>query len=392
VNGSGKHNNYSLSTDGGSNLLEPGQTPSQNARFIIFLTALIRAVDIHADLVRAAVANPGNEHRLGANEAPPAIISIYLGEQLDHVVRDIIGIVPSHVPAGVPDHEHVMKLGVNTIPPLPRDATDRNRTSPFAFTGNKFEFRAVGSSQVVAFPNIVLNTIVADSVKFLRTSIEQGMSKGGTTFQDAMQDIVRQTLEKHYRVVFNGDNYSEEWKQEAKGRGLLNLRTTPEALKILTDEKNLKLFEELHVLTRPELESRQHIMCEFYNKTIAIEAKAMHSLATTSILPTAMQYQKRVADVVASVASLLPPEAISQQKEHLQEVVATVEQLLGCSHALKKSIDGIDGSDEYHLASYHADKVIPKMAEVRACCDKLETIVDDDLWPLPKYSEILFIR
>lgn len=393
VNGSGKHNNWSMSTDTGVNLLDPGHTPAQNARFILFLTAVIRAVDVHADLLRCSVACPGNEHRLGANEAPPAIISIYLGDSLDHVVRDIIGMAP-HKPADPNSkHDHIMKLGVNTIPSLPRDLSDRNRTSPFAFTGNKFEFRAVGSSQVVAFPNIVLNTIVAESIRYLITSIEEHIARTKKSFQDSMQDVVEQVLKKHYRIVFNGDGYSEEWKEEAKKRGLLNLRTTPDGIQVLSDEKNLELFESMKVLSRAEVKSRQHIMYETYDKLMVIEAKSLHDLATTSVLPASLQYQKRVADSYLALKETLGQDSLGSQKNYLLEVSSQVDGLLRSSSALKAAIDGLHKvEDEVALAAYIHKSIIPNMETARSCCDKLESLVDDELWPLPKYSEMLFMR
>jgi glutamine synthetase len=390
VNGSGKHNNWSMSTDTGKNLLEPGKTPLQNERFVLFLTAVIRAVDLHADLLRSSVANPGNDHRLGANEAPPAIISVYLGEQLDEVVKSLIGLLnPNESPSK--RRSLTMKLGLGTIPPLPRDATDRNRTSPFAFTGNKFEFRAVGSSQSVSYPNLILNTIIADSIRYLRTEIKTTMEKDGISFNDAVQTVVQKTLKQHYRVVFNGDGYSQEWRDEAKRRGLPNIPSTAEALRALSEEKNLELFESLGVLTRAELKSRQHILFENYNKTIHIEAKSLISIAQTSILPAAMSYQKRVADIITSIQQADPKAQVNNQKAHLSEVVGEVEGLINAVASLKKSLSEYP-EDDAEQATYLYNEVCSKMGDVRAHCDKLETIVDDDLWPLPKYSEMLFLR
>lgn len=384
VNGSGKHNNWSLSTDTGSNLLDPGSTPLQNARFLIFLTAVIRAVDIHADLLRCSVATPGNDHRLGANEAPPAIVSVYLGDLLDQVVKAVMDSSPTSDNETTLDGAS-MRLGVSVLPPLPRDATDRNRTSTFAFTGNKFEFRAVGSSQSVGFPNIILNTIVAESVKYLREQIQSAI-KAGTVLEEAMNNVVRSTLQKHYRIVFNGDGYSAEWRAEAEKRGLPNIRTTPEALQVLGLEKNVALFEDLKIMVRNEVLSRQHIMLENYNKTITIEAKSLINIVQTAITPTAMAYQKRVADVVSSVSVAIP-----NQKKHLEVVVQLVEGLLQSTTSLHDILHE-HPEDLLQHASYLQQKVTPAMVEVRAYCDKLESIVDDESWPLPKYHEMMFLR
>jgi glutamine synthetase len=384
VNGSGKHNNWSMSTNTGKNLLDPGETPLQNARFLLFLTAVIRAVDLHADLLRCSVATPGNDHRLGANEAPPAIVSVYLGDLLDQVVRAVMNSSSEVDGANVGEGLYV-QLGVSALPPLPRDATDRNRTSTFAFTGNKFEFRAVGSSQPVAFPNIILNTIVAESVKYLREKIS-GMAKTGVPVEDAMNKIVKATLKQHYRIVFNGDGYSAEWRAEAEKRGLPNMKNTPEALKVLGIEKNIKLFEDSHVMVRNEVVSRQHVMFEHYNKTITIEAKSLLSIVRTSIIPAAMTYQKKVADVIASISVPIP-----HQKKLLEKVVDLVEKLLASVEELHEAVHHHDEDLEAH-AFHLTSKVTPKMLEVRHYSDSLEHIVDDDLWPLPKYSEILFLR
>jgi glutamine synthetase len=383
VNGSGKHNNWSLSTDTGSNLLDPGSTPLQNARFLIFLTAVIRAVDIHADLLRCSVATPGNDHRLGANEAPPAIVSVYLGDLLDQVVKAVMDSSPSD--SETPLDGASMRLGVSALPPLPRDATDRNRTSTFAFTGNKFEFRAVGSSQSVGFPNIILNTIVAESVKYLREQIQHSIQRG-VVLEEAMNNVVRTTLQKHYRIVFNGDGYSAEWKAEAEKRGLPNIRTTPEALETLGLAKNVALFEDLKIMVKNEVLSRQHVMLEHYNKTLTIEAKSLLNIVQTSIIPTAMTYQKKVADVVSSVSIAIP-----NQRKHLESTVQLVEGLLHSTHALTEILHE-HPEDLLQHAHFLQQKVTPAMAEVRAYCDKLESVVDDESWPLPKYHEMMLLR
>nr|ANT82572.1 glutamine synthetase [Cavenderia deminutiva] len=404
VNGSGKHNNYSLATDTGLNLLDPGHTPSQNARFILFLTAIIRAVDLHADLLRASVANPGNEHRLGANEAPPAIISIYLGQELDKVVRDIID---SPVANGVADANTTasqvkspgssnLKLGVDGFPPLPKDSTDRNRTSPFAFTGNKFEFRAVGSSQVVAFPCIILNTIIAESLAFIRREIDLVVN-GGVSTQVALHTVIKRTLERHQRVVFNGDGYGQEWRDTAAQRGLLNLRSTPEALSLLNSTKNVQLFESSKILSALELTSRQHILYEHYCKSITIEAKSLADMVATSVIPACMRHQKNVSESLNALMPFvqgqsgfkLPAAQIAMLGGIVESTNALIEQNNKLASVIKhsKSIE-----HENDKAIYLCNTVIPVMNEVRKHSDHLESIVEDSIWPLPKYSEMLFLR
>ncbi|KAN0049993.1 hypothetical protein ACTA71_003091 [Dictyostelium dimigraforme] len=390
VNGSGKHNNWSLSTDSGSNLLEPGHTPSQNARFILFLTAIIRAVDIHADLLRASVAVPGNEHRLGANEAPPAIISIYLGSELDTVINNIINNTDIRAP-GSDD----MDLGVVGFPPLPKDSTDRNRTSPFAFTGNKFEFRAVGSSQVVNFPCIVLNTIVAESLRFIREEICGEMKVSSK--QLAFNKVIRDTLVKHVRVVFNGDGYSGDWKELAKTRGLANLPSTPEALANINSEKNIKLFSESNILSPVELESRQEILFEIYNKSIKIEANSLYDLVSTLVLPACFAHQKNIAESVNSIMPFIQSQKSfcqpNHQYAHLSEVVESINFLIEANQKLLALIKQTKEFDSEHsLSTFLNQSVIPQMNEVRKYSDHLEGIVEDKSWPIPKYSEILFLR
>ncbi|KAM9982969.1 hypothetical protein ACTFIZ_007491 [Dictyostelium cf. discoideum] len=390
VNGSGKHNNWSLSTDGGSNLLEPGHTPSQNARFILFLTAIIRAVDIHADLLRASVAVPGNEHRLGANEAPPAIISIYLGKELDTVINNIINNTDIQAP-GSDD----MDLGVVGFPPLPKDSTDRNRTSPFAFTGNKFEFRAVGSSQVVNFPCIVLNTIVAESLRFIREEILREMKVSSR--QTAFNKIIKDTLIQHVRVVFNGDGYSGDWKELAKSRGLANLPSTPEALANINSEKNIKLFSESNILSPVELESRQEILFEIYNKSIKIEANSLYDLVSTLVLPACFAHQKNIAESVNSIMPFIQSQKSfcqpNHQYSHLSEVVESINFLIEANQKLLALIkQSKDFNSEHSLSTFLNQSVIPQMNEVRKFSDHLEGIVEDKSWPIPKYSEILFLR
>jgi glutamine synthetase len=387
INGSGKHNNWSFATDRGDNLLEPGKTPAQNMRFMVFLTAIIRAVDVHADLLRTSIAHPGNDHRLGANEAPPAIISIYLGEQLSEIVESLVA---GTTPAG-DRRKSTMTLGVTTLPPLPRDATDRNRTSPFAFTGNKFEFRAVGSSQSIATPNIALNTIAAESIKFMADEIEKGRKSG--SLEAAVQHVVQATLKKHQRIIFNGNGYSAEWHQEAEKRGLPNMKNTVDAIPHFASEKNIALFETFNVLSKREVESRSHIMYESYCKAIAIEAQSCLGLAQTAVLPAALKFQERLATNLTAIRSFNVGADRAQEK-----LLKTVTERV---NALVTSIEGLqeasDRAEAHHAGlKQHAlvfrDQVIPAMQKVREASDALELVVDDGLWPLPKYREMLFIH
>jgi glutamine synthetase len=388
INGSGKHNNWSLATDKGDNLLEPGKTPAQNLRFVVFLTAVLRAVDMHADLLRISVAHAGNDHRLGANEAPPAIISAYLGEQLNDVV---VSLVTGNALAENKGKAR-LTLGVNTLPPLPRDATDRNRTSPFAFTGNKFEFRAVGASQSIANPNIVLNTIAADSLGWMAEQIEKRKATMG--LEAAVQQVVQETLKKHQRVIFNGNGYSAEWHAEAEKRGLPNLRNTVDALSQFATEKNLALFEQQGVLTRKEVESRSHIAFEGYVKAIAIEAQSLLGLASTHVLPAALRFQTEVAAAVSAVRGMPAAADLRSQEKLLNAVTTRVGGLITAADALREVYEKAEqnhGSLRDH-AAYYRDTVIPAMQKVREACDALEAMVDDHIWPLPKYREMLFLQ
>ena len=383
VNGSGKHNNWSMATDTGENLLEPGDTPAENGRFLAFLTAVIRAVDLHADLLRISIASAGNDHRLGANEAPPAIISAYIGEELDGVCRALMG---GAAPEKQPRER--MQLGVTALPPLPRDTTDRNRTSPFAFTGNKFEFRAVGSSQSVAEPNTVLNTIVAESLNHLAEEIEK--AGGG---EDAIHKIVADTLQKHYRVVFNGNNYAKEWHDEAESRGLPNYRDTVTALGQYACEKNVALFEKAEVYNQREIEARANIAYESYATALAIEAQSMLSMANTMVLPAALRQQEIAARSLSAVRAANEGLDITAQYESLGQLTETVNELLTSTKALTKAAeDNGHGEDPAAHATHMRDVVIPAMDRTRTACDALETMVDDELWPLPKYREMLFVH
>jgi glutamine synthetase len=372
VNGSGKHNNWSMSTDSGHNLLEPGDTPADNLNFLFFCAAVIQAVDKHQGLLRASVANIGQDHRLGANEAPPAIISIFLGAELEKVFDAIVsGEGDPHTPAAV------LGLGTPVLPPLPMHGGDRNRTSPFAFTGNKFEFRALGSSMSLAFPNTVLNTIVAEAIDDLADKLEAQV-KGGTDLDEALAAVVKDAYGDHHRVIFAGDNYTDEWHAEAESRGLKNLRTTPDALPEVLSGPTVAAFEKYEVLSHRELESRYEVWLEQYIITANIEAETAADIAKTMLLPAALRH---VALVDAAGMDELAAEARS--------LTASFVEAIGELEEANSYPDGVEGLE---LAEYARDSQLAALARVREVGDELEKIVADDLWPLPKYSEILFIK
>jgi glutamine synthetase len=367
VNGSGKHNNWSMGTDSGDNLLEPGDTPHENLRFLFFCSAVIAAVNKHQALLRASVANAGQDHRLGANEAPPAIISIFLGTELEKAFEG----------TGVDKEE--LGLGTPVLPHLPMHGGDRNRTSPFAFTGNKFEFRALGSSMSLAFPNTVLNTIVAESIDALSEDLENAIN-GGASLEDAVKDVVGKTYDANKQVCFSGDNYSDEWHAEAEQRGLFNLRTTPDALPWITNDQTITLFSNYGVLNERELESRFEVSAEQYVSKLNIEAETAASIARTLILPAAVRYLNELkATGLESLAG---------------EVVPVVEQFQAAIQKLEQvnRDHPEEGTPVLDYAAYMRDQVIPAMDATREIADQLETLVADDLWPLPKYEEMLFIK
>ena len=380
VNGSGKHNNYALSTDTGVNLLDPGDTPSENAQFLVFLSAVIAAVDDYQDLMRVAVASAGNDHRLGANEAPPAIISIFLGDELNELIQSIVN--ASKYEAHERDQ---MKLGVHILPRFSRDSTDRNRTSPFAFTGNKFEFRSLGSSQSISGPNVILNTAIADTLMKMADELEA--AEDVTAAVDA---LIRKTLSAHMRIIFNGNGYDQAWVEEAGRRGLLNLPTTVDALPYYVDPKNVALFERQKVFTREEVESRYEIKMETYIKVIDIEAMSMIDISRHLILPAAIAYAKDVAssiNVKKSVAPELEPEA---EKALLSSLNAQTNTLYQATEKLESVLKGCDaGADMLARARYTRDQVIAAMNEVRAAGDALEGIVGKSYWPMPTYQDLL---
>ena len=381
VNGSGKHNNWSMCTDTGLNLLDPGDTPHDNMVFLVMLCAVIRAVDKYAKLLRASVANAGNEHRLGANEAPPAIVSVFLGEQLTDIFEQLArGTVKNSKKGGV------LKLGSSILPPLPKDSTDRNRTSPFAFTGNKFEFRMVGSSQSISGPGFALNTIVADALCEIADVLEKA-----DDVKSAAQKVLQDTAIKHARIVYNGDNYIEEWVAEAAKRGLPNIRSTYESLMSFPTPENIELFSRHGVLSEHEVKARAELLLEGYSKQINIEALTALSMAKRQILPACCEYSAQLGKAVTAVSGA--GVSAETQKKLLERVCDLIARMEGQIEALEKATAKASGTHgaEKHAKSYRED-VIPAMAALRQTVDELETVVDAKLWPLPSYAEMLFVR
>ena len=380
VNGSGKHNNWSITTDDGINLLEPGKTPHENTQFLLVLACILKAVNVHADLLRESAADPGNDHRLGANEAPPAIISIFLGEQLEDVVDQLIS-------TGEATHSlngGKLDTGVSTLPELSKDATDRNRTSPFAFTGNKFEFRMVGSRDSIANPNIVLNTIVAEAFADACDILEKA-----DDFDLAVHDLIKEYLTDNQRIIFNGNGYSDEWVAEAERRGLPNIKSMVEAIPAITTDKSIKLFERFSVFTKAELESRAEIQYEAYAKAINIEARTMIDMASKQFLPAFIKYTKTLADTVLAVKEAGVDAAV--QTEALKEVSALMAETKAALDVLVKVTDEAAAKEEGEVQAnfYHSD-VVPAMEALRAPVDKLEMIVDKEAWPMPSYGDLIF--
>jgi len=382
VNGSGKHNNWSMSTNDGFNLLDPGKTPHENAQFLVFLCAVIKAVDNYADILRCSAANPGNDHRLGANEAPPAIISIFLGEQLTDILDQIKnGGLKSSKQGGE------LRIGVTTLPTLPKDTTDRNRTSPFAFTGNKFEFRMVASSASIAKPNYTLNTIVAEVLSQIADRLEKA-----NDFNAEVQALLKEIVTNHYNIIFNGNNYSEEWVLEAEKRGLPNIKSMVESAKSLIAEKNISIFEKHGVLSKPELESRYEIMLENYIKTINIEALTMIEIAKRDILPAVIKFTTDLAGSINAIKSTGVGADISVQSELLAELCTTAASFKKKIGALEDALaKGSDmHGDTYEHAYFYRYDIFEKMGELRADGDKLETMVGTEYWPMPTYGDMLF--
>ncbi|MCI8798740.1 glutamine synthetase III [Acetatifactor muris] len=380
VNGSGKHNNWSLGTDNGVNMLDPGETPNENIQFLLVLACIIKAVDTHADLLRQSAADVGNDHRLGANEAPPAIISVFLGEQLEDVVKQLVetGEAAHCLEGGK------LETGVSTLPDLEKDATDRNRTSPFAFTGNKFEFRMVGSSDSVASPNTTLNAIVAEAFCEAADILEKA-----DDFELAVHDLIKEYMGKHQRIIFNGDGYSDEWVAEAERRGLPNIKSMVEAASTLTTEKSVRLFEKFGIFTKVELESREEVIYETYAKTIHIEANTMIDMAGKKYIPAVMKYTKMLADTVIAVRQagaepVVQAELLTEVNRKLTETKAALNRL----QAVTVQAAGME--DAKTQAFFYKDTVVQVMEELRAPIDELEMIVDKDVWPVPGYGELTF--
>jgi glutamine synthetase len=382
VNGSGKHLNWSLGNSTQGNLLEPGGNPHDNAQFLIFCAAVIRAVHLHSPLLRAVVASASNDHRLGANEAPPAIISIFLGDQLSDVFEQLRkGAAKSSKQAGT------LEIGVDTLPVLPKDAGDRNRTSPFAFTGNKFEFRAVAANQSIAGPLVALNTIVAESLDYIATKLEKATKGNSNKLNAAIQDLLQEVAKEHSAVIFNGNGYSEEWHKEAGKRGLPNLKTSVDALPAIASKEVVSMFEKYNVLSRRELEARRDIYFEQYCKAVNVESNLVLELAKTKIYPAAMRFQTELANNITAVKAA-GGKPLPDTFEFVSEQIVT----------LTKAIEALQETKAHHAhglvaeAKHYCMEVLPAMLEVRAAADALEGVVADDVWPLPTYEEMLFIK
>ena len=380
VNGSGKHDNWSITTDDGINLLDPGKTPHENTQFLLVLACILKAVNKHADLLRESAADPGNDHRLGANEAPPAIISIFLGEQLEDVVEQLIS-------TGEATHSlkgGKLETGVSTLPDLFKDATDRNRTSPFAFTGNKFEFRMVGSRDSIANPNIVLNTIVAEAFADACDILEKA-----DDFDLAVHDLIKEYLTENQRIIFNGNGYSDEWVADDERRGLPNIKSMVEAIPAITTDKAVELFERFSVFTKAELESRAEIQYEAYAKAINIEARTMIDMASKQFLPAFIKYTKTLADTVNAVKAAGVDASV--QTETLKEVSALMAETKAALDNLVKTTADAAAKEEGEVqATYYHTEVVPAMDALRAPVDKLEMIVDKEAWPMPSYGDLIF--
>ena len=381
VNGSGKHNNWSISTDTGVNLLEPGKTPSQNAQFLLFLTAVIKAVDDYQELLRVSVASAGNDHRLGANEAPPAIISMFLGDELEAIVESIIDGTDY-----VDKKKKLMSIGATVLPPISQDTTDRNRTSPFAFTGNKFEFRSLGSTASISGPNIVLNTIVAEALDLFANELEEAKD-----FDKALNELVKRELTAHKRIIFNGNGYAPEWVEEAKKRGLSNLVSTVDALPSFVSQKSIDVFTKHKVFTEGELMSRYEIELEKYAKVIDIEALTFESMVKKDIMAAATDYETFLANAINAKAAVGVPVPSDTQKKKLQRAAQLTETMDAGLEKLEADIAKAgEIENTYELAKFHHDVIFADMNELRVAVDELETVIPSDIWPYPTYGEILY--
>ena len=381
VNGSGKHNNWSLTTNTGMNLLEPGETPAENAQFLLFLCAVIQAVDDYQDMLRISVASAANDHRLGANEAPPAVVSMYVGDEIENILDAIVNETSY---AG--QEKELLKIGVHALPRFPKDTTDRNRTSPFAFTGNKFEFRMPGSSASISGINVVLNTAVAESLEQFADALE-----GSKDFEADLQALIRSVLIKHKRILFNGNGYDDAWLAEAERRGLLNLRTTPEALPYYLADKNVALFTKHRVYTRTEMEARYEIHLENYSKVLNIEALTMLEMARRDIMPAVSSYLRELSETATAIHAV----SVTADCSYEESIIPEMSALLGDAYRKVRSLDEalmgaktVEGSQA--LVNYYRDKVFSAMAELRITIDQLETMMPSDKWPVPSYGELLF--
>ncbi len=383
INGSGKHLNWSLGNATQGNLLDPGDTPHDNAQFLVFCAAAIRAVHKNQGLLRAAVATASNDHRLGANEAPPAILSVFLGDQLGDIFEQLgRGALKGS------RKQSTLKLGVDTLPPIPKDTGDRNRTSPFAFTGNRFEFRAVGSTHSIAGPLVVLNTMMADSLDYIATELEKATKGNPKKLNAAVQKVLQTIVKDHGAIIFNGDNYTEAWEKEAKKRGLLNLKTTPAALPEIVKKDTIAMFKKYSVLSKAELESRYETYLEQYCLAVNVEANLVLKIGKTLIFPAAIRYQSELAKTCADLKAV----GYTFDTNTLDKITSLVRDLQDNLAALQAAIDGDKGKDPLKEANYFLDKILPVMNDVRAVADDLESMVADDLWPLPTYQEMLFIK
>jgi glutamine synthetase len=383
VNGSGKHLNWSMADDHGNNLLNPGDTPHDNVQFLVFCAAVVRAIDRFQGTLRASIASAGNDHRLGANEAPPAILSIFLGEMLTDIFEQIEKGGAKTTKSG-----GLLETGVPVLPTLSRDAGDRNRTSPFAFTGNKFEFRAVSSNQSIAFPNICLNLAVTESLDFIATELEKGV-RGGKKLEKAVAELLKKIVKEHKRIIFNGDGYSAAWQKEAAKRGLLNHKNTPDALPELVGPEAIRAFERYRILSEREVRARYGIFLEAYNKTINVEAQTLVLMANRYVLPAALGFQRELAETLnaTAAAGVKCPE----MKPLLQEVCDLGCELRTRTKALEKALGHDSGTPEAH-AKHFRDRVIPAMNAVRETADAIELVLPSESWPLPTYREMMFIK
>lgn len=381
VNGSGKHNNWSLTTDTGENLLEPGKTPEANAQFLLILTAVIKGVDEYQDLLRASVATAGNDHRLGANEAPPAIISMFVGDELEALLESI----QKGVPYDSKDKE-VLRLGVDALPDLPKDNTDRNRTSPFAFTGNKFEFRSLGSSLSISCPNIMLNTIIAEEFRQFADILESSQD-----FNADLNKLIKTTLHQHSRIIFNGNGYSPEWVEEAKQRGLLNLKTTTDAMPTFLEKKNVQLFEQHGVYTEKEMKARYEIQMEEYTKTLLIEARTMITMVYRQIGPAVLSYIKSINETIEGIQKTNSTFSTTSMTRLVQRLAENYDMLMDTTQVLEEIVQKVGKLNDVTEQAIHCTcNVIPTMEKLRTYADTLETITAKESWPFPVYSDLLF--